>query len=1257
MEDSLQVGPLWRISVDTGGTFTDALGRSSDGEERRAKVLSSGVIRLTCLGRGVAGRIRIQPTTIAVAHLFGGAVLSLGERVVGTIRDDNLPEGWIELVDGGEALGWLKDGDVLTLSTGEEAPVVAARLLTGTPLGVELPVEELRVGTTRGTNALLENKGAKVGLIVAKGFADLLRIRDQRRPDLFARVAVQESGLDPLVWEIEGRLDASGREIAALDVSSIQRIILEAKAAGCEAMAVSLLNSYQNSEHEDAILEELSKAGFLYAVGSTALRPFIHYLHRSETAVVDATLGPVLKDYLDGIEACLDGRPVQVMTSSGTILPRSRFRAMESLLSGPAGGVAGAAAEARRVDLEQAITFDMGGTSTDVARWAGDFDYQNEQSVGRAKILSRSVRIETVAAGGGSICRVEKGRLLVGPESAGSMPGPACYGAGGPLALTDVNLLLGRLDPKTLSIPLRVDAAERAARVELAKMPSGTRLEELLHGWVAVANLRMAQTIREISVGQGFDPGDHTLIAFGGAGGMHACGVSELLGMDSILIPRDAGLLSAVGISETHSEARVERQLIKGLAAVGGDLVELRDELAEEGYRILVDEGISDADIVHLEKTLDLRLRGQESTLMVEWLETETEIEDAFRERFVSIFGYAPHDMEIEVVAARVRLGLGSSDSTKETFRPLPQGLCLDPQANAKPIVYLRESLSDESLVRGPALITDAFSTTFVEAGWVCRLGSQRSLSIEKFADGALIPGEPMGLVRTELLLHRCYGVVGEMGEQLRRTGLSANIRERLDFSCALLDSSGRLIVSAPHIPVHLGALGPCARAVMETLPLRPGDVVMTNHPGYGGSHLPDITLISGVFHEGELIAVLANRAHHAELGGMRPGSMPADAKRLVEEGVVIEPFRLCEGETVHWDFVKALLREAPYPSRSPEENLADLHAQLAALRVGESQVTELISSQGVVEVQDFFSGEIERADALMGRVLAGLPDFSREVRDTFDDGSPLQVTVAKTGEGLSVDFSGSSPIHRGNLNGTPAIVRSALLYCLRLLVDETLPLNEGLLQRVELVVPEGILNPDFSGAAETLPAVVGGNVETSQRLVDILLEAFEISANGPGTMNNLLFGNERFGYYETIGGGAGAAEGHAGGSGLHLHMTNTAITDPEVLEQRFPVRLWGFSLRTHSGGVGRWNGGNGLERVFEWLEPLSVSVLTQRRVCGPRGLSGGGDGLTGEQALRAPDSEEWMPLPGTVSWDAKLGERLRIRTPGGGAWGCDLKS
>jgi len=932
-------------------------------------------------------------------------------------------------------------------------------------------------------------------------------------------------------------------------------------------------------------------------------------------------------------------------------------------LSGPAGGVAGAAAEARRGGLERILTFDMGGTSTDVARWAGDFAFRDQQSVGPARILARSVHVETVAAGGGSICQVRDGRLLVGPESAGAHPGPACYGAGGPLTVTDLNLLLGRVEPAAFSIPIDRAAAEAAFAREMNKLPSGESREAVLEGWLTIANLRMAQAIREVSVRDGYDPAEHALVAFGGAGGMHACAVADILGITSVVFPDNAGLLSAEGIAEAALEASVERQWLALLDDSEEALALARREMEATAAAALETDGVPLAEQELAEASLDLRLRGQEAVLAVAWSDDSAH---AFRERYEEIFGYAPDSLPIEVVTLRIRLRARGAYLEGEHFAcakagspepALRQAAVFGSRMLTVP-VFRRAALRPGAALEGPALVVDPYSTLVIAPGWRGRLGSRGTVRMEKLDTnaGTIADARPAtAVVERELLLHRFFGLVGEMGEQLQRTALSPNIRERLDFSCALLDAEGRLLVNAPHIPVHLGALGECARAVIAEMPLRPGDVVVTNHPAWGGSHLPDVTVLQGVFDpDGALLAILANRAHHAEWGGRRPGSMPAEARTLVEEGVVLTPRRLFNAGRPCWNALERALREAPFPSRAVTENLADLQAQVASLRAGATALQRLLQEKGRESVVRFLGEAGVLAASRARDTLRNLSDRAVKIEDTLDDGTPLVLQLELRGGRLRLDFTGTGATHPGNLNATPAIVRSAVLYVVRLLVDDAVPLNEGLLDPVEILLPpDSLLNPEFSEDPARCPAVVGGNIETSQRLVDLLTAALGLCANGPGTMNNVLFGTDAFGAYETIGGGSGAGPGQPGGSGMHAHMSNTAITDPEVLEFRYPVRLWQFSMRPHSGGAGAWRGGDGLVREYEWLAPMSVSVLTQRRAAGPHGMDGGDSGKPGSQARQAPGADHWESLPGILSWDAQLGERLRIESPGGGGWGA----
>lgn len=1255
---SAAMGEIWQLTADTGGTFTDCLGRAPDGSEHRIKVLSDASLRGTV--RGIEGkrRLRLSVDWMAPDDFCVGFAVRIDGIDGGRVARDCVREGWLELAE-----DWSGEspivGALIELRSSEEAPVLAARLMTATPAGRTLPELELRLGTTRGTNALLENKGARVAFFVTAGFGDLCRIRDQKRPDLFALEIEKPPPLHACVHEIPGRLALDGSEIELLDLSSLDQAIEDAVAAGCTVAAVSLIHSYCLPDHEQAVVARLRESGrFAYVVGSAELRPLIHYLRRSETALVDASLGPVMESYLDAVESGLGTARLRVMSSGGSLLSRERFRPVDSLLSGPAGGVAGAALAGQRAGLRRLIAFDMGGTSTDVSRWDGDFAYQSEQRVGPARILSRSVEIETVAAGGGSICGFDGTRIHVGPASAGAFPGPACYGAGGPLTLTDVNLLLGRLDPAAFHIPVARAAAE-AAWAELRRVIGEGDNAALLAGLLQLANERMAQAIRQISVRDGYDPAAFGLLAFGGAGGMHACAVSEILGMRTIVSPRNAGLLSAEGLASTKLDATCERQVMEPLEEWSRSRDHILAELREAAHADLSTEGLrSGVELVEA-VFLDVRVYGQDAVLTISGEQDPTA---AFAEQHEAIFGYRRSDPALEVVAVRLRLTSVGAPIEVESFASGGDARLPEPDRTIEsyfdggwqPIpVFQRESLPIGVHFEGPALVIDPFSTLVVAPGWQARKGAAGTLRLERIAVEAEPPATVAApsLVRRELLIHRFESLVEEMGEQLRRTALSTNIRERLDFSCALLDADGTLLINAPHIPVHLGALGECVRRVLEQFPLGPGDVIVTNHPGFGGSHLPDVTVISGVYSGTRRVAILANRAHHAEIGGTRPGSMPPDAQSLAEEGVVLSPCYLVRSGESRFAEVEKKLREDAYRSRAVAENLADLHAQVAANRRGARLLEALLASEGVDEVERFMQSAADLSEDAARQRIRKLGDHHFEASDTLDDGTPIRVRASIAGERMVLDFAGTGDVHPGNFNATPAIVRSAVLYVLRLLIGGGLPLNEGMLRPVEVKIPKGLLNPDFPEDPTRCPAVVGGNVETSQRIVEVLLSAFGLMAQSQGTMNNVLFGDEGFGYYETVGGGAGAGEGFAGASGVHVHMTNTAITDPEVLEHRYPLRIRRFALREGSGGAGMWNGGDGLLREYEFLRPMSVSLLTQRRTIPPRGAAGGTDGAPGIQTRIHVDGRE-EAVEGQAAWDPVAGERLRLETPGGGGWG-----
>ena len=1204
----------WRIRVDTGGTFTDAWAIGPDGEERRAKILSDGTLRCRLATRDDGWWLTDSELSIddgTLAGWTGGKVTVLDSR--DGARRLKLAGNTADLVAGG----------ILELSCGDEAPVAAARLLTGTPAGNPLPPVDFRVATTRGTNALLERKGAPVLFVVTRGFGDLLEIRDQRRELLFSLEQPHHRPLASAVCECGGRLDASGKEIEALDPEEIRELVRSWRAQGLETAAVALLHAWANPEHERRVGEVLRDEGFSHVCLSSDVAPMIRLLPRAETAVTDAYLAPVMDRFVRRVADSLGTEP-WLMTSAGGLVPASDFRPKDSLLSGPAGGLVGAAELARRAGFAKVLTFDMGGTSTDVARIDGPFTWRQEQEIGSARVFAPALKIETVAAGGGSICRWRNGRLEVGPESAGANPGPACYGRGGPLTLTDVNLLLGLMDPAKAGIPLDRTAAEvrlQELLADLLEAGEQTHAESLLAGLRDIAVETMAEAIRGVSVREGCDPRDFALLAFGGAGPQHACAVAERLAVSSVLVPADAGLLSAWGLERARRQEQRVKQVLKPL--------ESAPSIASEWEALASTVSIPGAVFRWI---ADLRLTGQDSFLTVESSSvtaSTAELIEAFITEYRKLYGYPPPSgRPVELVALRVVAEETSVESAGETF-------------------------ADE-LVPGPLLLQDRFSTCFIPAGWAMRSGNHGTLLLERIAAekfSSAIHQLPSA-VSAGLFRSRFEGIVTAMGEMLRRTALSTNVKERLDYSCGLLDASGHLVASAPHVPVHLGSLGVCVREVLRVLNPGPGDVVITNHPAFGGSHLPDVTLIAPVFdREGKRIAFVANRAHHAEIGGKAPGSMPADARCLAEEGVVIAPRLLVHAGIPRLPEIETLLRDAPWPSRRISDNLADLEAQLASIHHGVRALEELASLHGGNIVRDELRGILDRSAVLMAGRLQGL-SLERTVSSSLDDGTPLQLRVTAGDGKLVLDFSGTGDVHPRNLNVTPAIVRSSVLFALRLWIGEDVPLNEGLLEAVETVIPPGILSPGFGDDPAHAPAVVGGNVETSQRLTDLLLEALDLAANGPGTMNNFLFGDERFGYYETLAGGSGAGPHHDGSSGRHVHMTNTAITDPEVMEHRFPVRLWKYGIRRNSGGAGKHRGGDGVIREVEFLKPLVVSFLTERRQAGPRGLHGGKDGSPGKQVRVHPDGRREV-LPGAVTYRVEAGERVVIETPGGGGYGA----
>ena len=1255
----------WQVWIDTGGTFTDCLAQDAKGRLHRAKVLSNSALRGVVEERLGKRQLRIHARWKAPVDFICGFefclldVESERRQVVAFDADAGIVE-----LDGllPEAA---RPGAPFEVRSSEEAPLLAARLATGTAAKEDLPSMAMRLATTRGTNALLERRGVGVALFITRGLGDLLRIGNQQRPELFALKVEKPPPLYEAVVEVDERLEADGSVLRELDCGRLTEQAQKLLERGIRTAAVALMHSYCNRQHEEELAAFLRDCGFEHVVCSAELAPFIKLLPRAETAVVDAYLGPLIGDYLAKVKHSLEEGRLHVMTSAGGLLQTASFRAKDGLLSGPAGGVAGAALIGRQAGYEHVISFDMGGTSTDVARYQGDFEYLFEHQVGDAHLVAPALAIETVAAGGGSICHVANGRLRVGPQSAGAQPGPAAYGAGGPLTLTDVNLLLGRLEGERFGIPIVPERARRRldqVRQQLAE-ETGEEVEpeKLLEGFLDIANERMADAIRRISLQRGHDPAAYALVAFGGAGAQHACGVASRLGISTVLVPTDAGLLSALGLGHAVIERFAERQVLMRLDQVEERLEEWLEELAEKAREQLVEEGVPTEEAIIRRRLVDLRFAGQDTPLTVE-CRRGVSLAEAFVRSYQEVYGHRPEGRPVEVESIRVIVSAREKTAREKTARTAVSREAIPEKTArvwtrgrwAKMAIFDRSSLHSGMRFAGPALVFEAHSATFVENGWEVEVDGNGTLVLRhaQMEEESLMASRPEA-VRLELFTNGLRGIAQQMGTMLQRTALSTNVKERLDFSCALLDADGELVVNAPHIPVHLGALGLCVRQVCQTLELEPGDAVVTNHPQFGGSHLPDITLITPAFSlRGKRIGYVASRAHHAEIGGMRPGSMPPMATCLEQEGVVIAPTHLARSGKVDWETIRSILGKGPYPSRSVEENIADLNAALAANHRGMRALQELAQQHGDETVLHYMASLKKQAEQGVRAALARLADGLYEATEELDDGSLLQVKITIRGERAEIDFAGTAPVHPGNLNATPAIVRSAVIYVLRLLVEADLPLNEGFMAPVGLKIPTGcILNPDFSAAPGRAPAVVGGNVETSQRLVDTLLKALGLAACSQGTMNNVLFGGADFGYYETVCGGCGAGPDFVGADAVHSHMTNTRITDPEIIEHRYPVRVERFAIRRGSGGNGQHRGGDGAVRELVFLEGMSLSLLTQHRKEGPYGMAGGKSGKPGKQTLIRTSGER-VEMDSVDGCEVSPGDRLELKTPGGGGYG-----
>jgi len=1235
------------VSVDVGGTFCDCL-LNKAGILSSFKLLSSGKLRAKVTKSINQSSVEIeQQWSLPYPEVIHGCFIKslISNRKV-TIKSFDPSTQVIKM----NASLPLKPGDLVEIYMDAEVVVFATHLITGIPLDQRLDQVELRVGTTKGTNALLESKGQHCVWITNLGFKDLLYIKTQQRPNLFQLNIPEPIQYQKQVIELKARMNASGKIIKAWGKEDRQRILDKLPADRSTPIAVSLIHSYKNPEHELKIKNLLTEQGFRFLSISHELNPTIHLLPRSETTVANAYLSPIIEQFKESISKYIPANQFYFISSAGQLIPAKDFNAKDSLLSGPAGGIKGAEYLGKKFGIGQLITFDMGGTSTDTARIDGKADVRFNLQIGAINLSTPAYYMETVAAGGGSIIDFDEGRFKVGPSSAGADPGPACYGKMGPLTLTDINLLQGKLIPEAFSIPIDPIASELKFNEILVKAgirASKANRKKVLEGIESIANEIMAAAIRKISFSKGFDPSVYTLLSFGGAGGLHACALAGMLQMKKIIIPFEAGIFSAMGISKTARELMPMRQINELLEACEQKLPKWFDLLRSVAQKKFIQSGIPVKKTKLKSRQIYLRYKGQDQVIELEWSPQIDLIQD-FKEKYFLIY-QTEFDFPIEVEKILINLQADQDIDKQETI--LSQESQVPATAKTLTVTSVRwDTLLPAQTIQGPCTVYHKQASCYIREDWKALVNPNQDLILVPTKKREITqPHTPA--IELELFNNRFKSIAEQMGAQLQFSAFSVNVKERLDFSCALLDHEARLLVNAPHIPVHLGSLGLAARLILDEFTLKEGDIILCNHPQYGGSHLPDLTLLKAVFdRQKKLIGYVINRAHHAEIGGMTPGSMPAFATNLEQEGVIFRPTYIYKRGKPQWKRITQLLLGAKYPSRKPELNILDLKAGISALLTGEKQLKQLASNYGTAYLQKQMQKIFHQSHSLIERFRKKHQGKSYQATEQLDDGKNIQVKIAVRKKYIAFDFSGTSSQHPGNLNANPSIVQSVLLYILRLLCNRDITLNEGLMSNIKNFQPNSFIHPTFNCDDRLSPAVVGGNTEVSQRLTDTLIKAFELSACGQGTMNNFLFGNDRYSYYETIGGGAGAGPGFNGRSAIHQHMTNTKITDPEELELRYPVLLKEFSIRSGSGGKGKFTGGHGITRVIQFLEAMTVTILAQHRLVAPYGLQGGQAGSCGTQYLLRKGKK--IKLTASESFEVVPGDELSIHTPGGGGWG-----
>ncbi len=1159
-----------------------------------------------------------------------------------------------------------------------DAAVHGIRELLGLGVTAPIPVESVeavKMGTTVATNALLERKGARVVFVTTSGFADALIIGDQHRPKIFALKIERPAPLHERVIEVRERIGARGEIVQPLDLAGARTQLAAAHAAGIRACAICLLHGYRYPQHEQALAAAAAELGFTHISVSHRLSPLMKFVPRGETTVADAYLSPILGQYLLRMRDLMPGIALQVMQSSGGLIDAERLAGKDAIFSGPAGGIVGAVRTAVLAGIERMIAFDMGGTSTDVTHYAGELERSFDTEVGGMHLRAPALRIHTVAAGGGSICSFDGARLRVGPDSAGAVPGPAAYRRGGPLTITDCNVHLGKLRPEYFprvfgtsgDQTLDTDAVRERLQLltDAVSAATGRAREpaEIASAFLALAVDNMANAVKKISVQRGYDVATYTLVSFGGAGGQHACLVADALGIASVFVHPLAGVLSAYGMG--LADRRVLRVAAIEAPLEPGSITRLRaaaDGLDIAARRELADQGVP-PQAISTEARCTLKYQGTDATLECAF-DSLAAMSAAFEAQYRVSFGFLLSDRALIVESMIVEAIASQGEQAETPYAALPRPAALQPMARHAVFsgdtwhqtpFYDREVLQPGDCIAGPAIICEANATTVVELGWRAEVSALNHLLLRRVLP--LTAGQPVahGMpdpLRLELFNNLFMSIAEQMGVMLAKTAHSVNIKERLDFSCALFDEQGQLIANAPHMPVHLGSMGESVQAVRaaQATTMQAGDVYLVNAPYAGGTHLPDVTAVMPVYVRDSAPRpdfFVAARGHHADIGGITPGSMPANSWHIDQEGVLLDNVLAVRAGRFEEGRLRALFGSGRYPARNIDQNIADLHAQVAACQKGALQLQAAIAQHGLGAVRAYMGHVLDYGEACVRRAIQALRDGHFEY--PLDDGTRICVSIVVDGDGrgATVDFTGTSPQQRSNFNAPQAVARAAVLYVFRTLVGEDIPMNAGCARPLRIVLPQGsMVNPTYPAA------VVAGNVETSQVLTDALYGALGALAASQGTMNNFTFGDAEHQYYETIAGGSGAGPAFDGCDAVQTHMTNTRLTDTEVLEWRFPVRVEKFGIRRGSGGRGAHRGGDGIERRILFLQPMTAVMLANHRRIAPFGLNGGEPGATGRNWVeRANGARE--EFGATHELELRAGDVFVIHTPGGGGYGA----